>query len=344
MHMGAPCKRRLYLGLLALAATSFAATSGRADEIRLKDGKKLYGVIVAYEDNMFKVKTDFGYVLVEKDKIAQIIPNTPAQGDASKGEPQPAAKSSTETQPKAEPAVATSSSATPGVTNASAKDIAPAGPTKRERAAAIVNNSNARPALPTANAGTTDTAAPALKTSASAPKTTLATVAAPPPPPKEEPPANREEIQGNLYINHSHGFHMYKAPSWQVIENAGQALPNAIVAMGTANESTLLVVGLEKTKAPLESAAKTVEARLHDVYENYRLISERKTVVSGLPGIEYRYRGLADNHDWSGTLVVVSRGADVFTVLGMTFADTDLIQIQENVIARAIASLDLNAK
>jgi hypothetical protein len=31
-------------------------------------------------------------------------------------------------------------------------------------------------------------------------------------------------------------------------------------------------------------------------------------------------------------------------VLGMTFADTDLIQIQENVIARSIASLDLNAK
>jgi hypothetical protein len=53
---------------------------------------------------------------------------------------------------------------------------------------------------------------------------------------------------------------------------------------------------------------------------------------------------MADNHDWSGTLVVVSRGADVFTVLGMTFADTDLIQIQENVIARSIASLDLNAK
>ena len=344
MHMGAPAKRRLYLALFALAATSLAATYGQADEIRLKDGKKLYGVIVAYEDNMFKVKTDFGYVLVEKDKIAQIIPNTPAQGDAGKGEPQPAAKPSTETQPKAEPAVATSSSTTPGVTNASAKDIAPVGPTKRERAAAIVNNSNARPALPTANAGTTDTAAPALKTSASAPKTTLATVATPPPPPKEEPPANREEIQGNLYINHSHGFHMYKAPSWQVIENAGQALPNAIVAMGTANESTLLVVGLEKTKAPLESAAKTVEARLHDVYENYRLISERNTVVSGLPGIEYRYRGMADNHDWSGTLVVVSRGADVFTVLGMTFADTDLIQIQENVIARSIASLDLNAK
>jgi hypothetical protein len=37
---------------------------------------------------------------------------------------------------------------------------------------------------------------------------------------------------------------------------------------------------------------------------------------------------------------VVARGEEVFTVLGMTFADTDLIQIQENVISRSIASLN----
>ena len=62
--------------LVVLAVALFGATAAaRADEIRLKDGKKLYGVIVAYEDNMFKVKTDFGYVLVEKDKIASIVPS-----------------------------------------------------------------------------------------------------------------------------------------------------------------------------------------------------------------------------------------------------------------------------
>jgi hypothetical protein len=342
--MGAPGNRRICLGLFALLATSLNATSVCADEIRLKDGKKLYGVIVSYEDNMFKVKTDFGYVLVEKDKIAQIIPNTPAEGETAKTEVWPAAKSGTETQTKPEPAVVNSTTQTSAVTNARAKEVAPSASSKRERAAAIVNNANTKPAIPAAASGTADTRAPSLNTAGGRPKSALATVAAPPPPPKEEPPANREEIQGNLYINHSHGFHMYKAPSWQVIDGAGQALPNAIVAMGTANESTLLVVGLEKTKGPLESAAKSVETRLHDVYDNYRLISERKTVVSGLPAIEYHYRGMADSHDWSGTLLVVSRGADVFTVLGMTFADTDLIQIQENVIARSIASLDLNVK
>src|ERR1700684_1958582 len=73
---------------MALCATAIAA---RADEIRLKDGKKLYGVIVAYEDNMFKVKTDYGYVLVEKDKIASIVPSTPAS-EAAKSDKAPVAK------------------------------------------------------------------------------------------------------------------------------------------------------------------------------------------------------------------------------------------------------------
>ena len=65
--------------LLLLAAFCTAASSARADEIKLKDGKKLYGVIVGFEDNMFRVKTDFGFVLVEKDKIASIVPVAPGE-------------------------------------------------------------------------------------------------------------------------------------------------------------------------------------------------------------------------------------------------------------------------
>jgi hypothetical protein len=103
-------------------------------------------------------------------------------------------------------------------------------------------------------------------------------------------------------------------------------------------------VGREKTKQPLEAAANVVERRLQDVYDDYHQTSQKKTVVGGLPAVEYRYRGKADDHDWSGTLVVVARGNDIFTALGMTFADTDLIQIQENVIAKAIASLDFNVR
>ena len=152
----------------------------------------------------------------------------------------------------------------------------------------------------------------------------------------------REDVQGNLYTNYTHGFRMYKAPSWQVIEDARQGLPNAIVAMGSYNRQTLLVVGKEDAKAPLDAAAKGVEQRLKETYDNYREIAQKKTTVGGLPAVEVHYRGMADDHDWSGTLVVISRGADVFTVLGMTYADNDLIQIQENIIERAIGSLDFS--
>lgn len=332
--MAVPGKRgsqRIALFALILGVAMFPA---RADEIRLKDGKKLYGVIVAFEDNMFKVKTDFGYVLVEKDKISSIVPSTPATP-----KPEPAAKKepsaetpkpATNSQPTAEPALVTSKDPSPAVTSASSKP------------SAKITNAAVRPELP-ANGPTKSAAAPNLKSSAPAPNASLSAVAPPPAPPKEpELPANREEIQGNQYTNYSHGFRMYKAPSWNLIEEARKTLPNAIVALGTSNESTLMVVGQEKTKEPLAPAAASVEKRLREIYDNYRQISQRKTTVGGLPGIEYRYRGLADNHDWSGTLVVISRGNDILTVLGMTYADNDLIQIQENVIARSIASLDFN--
>jgi hypothetical protein len=342
--MAVPNKRGPFLVAAFLLTFSAIAVPARADEIQLKDGKKLYGVIMAYEDNMFKVKTDFGYMLVEKDKIAKIIPSTPA----AKSEPQSAAKKDAaahpsqpaDSQPQAEPAVASSTEASTASTNASTK---PANPSTPGKATPKVTNVAVKPELP-ASAPAGNVAAPAIKGSAgNTPANGLSANGAAPAPPKEpEAPANREEIQGNLYTNYTHGFRMYKAPSWNLIEEARSALPNAIVALGTSNESTLMVVGEENTKETLDAAAAAVEKRLHDVYSNYQRLSQRKTVVGGLPAVEYQYRGTADDHAWSGRLVVVGRGKDVFTVLGMTYADTDLIQIQENVIARAIASLDFN--
>jgi len=326
-------------------ALCFAVLPARADEIRLKDGKKLYGVIVSFDDNMFKVKTDFGYVLVEKDKIASIIPATAATGSGT--ETQPAAKnapdamkSNSSKQSNPEPTTASGADSSAVASNASAKTLVPAAEKKNKPqkiATAVV-----KPELPPASSASAPNV-PALKGAVPAATTAPLASSTPPAPPKEpEVPAIREDVQRNLYTNYTQGFRMYKAPSWQLIDDARNALPNAIVAMGTSNQSTLMVVGREKTKQPLEAAAVTVENRLHEVYDNYQRASERKTVVGASPAIEYRYRGKADEHDWSGTLVVISRGGDIFTVLGMTYADSDLIQIQENVIAKAIASLSFD--
>jgi hypothetical protein len=341
LFMAVPHKRGPFLLAMCVLAFCASGLSARADEIRLKDGRKLHGVIVAYEDNMFKIKTDFGYELIEKDKIESIIPSTPA----GKSEAASAAKKDTTPLPsKTEGGAPTSSSETSATAaNASAKTADPGPAGKADKAAPKITNTAVKPEVP-ANTSAANVTAPAIKGSPAATANGLAPSAAAPAAPKEpELPANREEIQGNLYTNYTHGFRMYKAPSWSLIEEARGALPNAIVAMGTSNESTLMVVGEEKTKEPLDTAAAAVEKRLHDVYANYQRLSERKTVVGGLPAVEYKYRGKADEHDWSGRLVVVARGKDMFTVLAMTHADTDLIQIQENVIARAIASLDFSA-
>lgn len=343
--MSVPIKRGPFFLAATVLALSALDYSARADEIRLKDGKKLYGVIVAYEDNMFKVKTDYGYVLVEKDKIASIVPTTPAaksepeSGTKKDSAPHPS-KPATDSQPGAEPAVATSSDPSPAPSNASAKTVNPGPGGKSDKATPKTTNVAVKSEVA---AGAPATNASATTAKASAPEAAPAASTAAPAPPKEpELPPNREEITGNLYTNYTHGFRMYKAPSWNLIEEARSALPNAIVAMGTSNESTLMVIGEEKTKDSLDVASAAVEKRLHDVYANYQRVSQRKSVVGGLPAIEYQYRGKADEHDWSGKLVVISRGKDILTVLAMTYADSDLIQIQENVIARSITSLDFN--
>lgn len=320
---------RVLLGVGLFAAGLCAASVAWSDEIKLKDGKKLYGVIVGYEDNMFRVKTDFGFVLVEKDKIASIVPTGPGGDAAASAGGGKATSKPAEAKAKNQPA-ATDATSDGGAGTAS-------GPSS----AAKIIDAPVKPSLP-APTSAGKVPAPNLKANAAATNPVTAAASAPAPPNEPQLAPNHEEVQGTLYTNFSHGFRMYKAPSWGLIEDARQALPNAIVAMGTSNESTLMVVGQEKATDSLEKSATNLEKRLKEIYANYRLLSQRKTVVGGAPAMEYKYRGTADEHDWSGTLVVIGRGKDVLTMLGMTYADSDLIQIQENVIARAIASADFN--
>jgi hypothetical protein len=344
--------------LVVACATALMAFGTRADEIRLKDGKKLYGVIVAYEDNMFKVKTDFGFVLVEKDKIAAIIPTAPA-GTAAPKPDLPAAKKTAEKSeatreapalpaaPKkdAPPAPAKSATAVtrPKPGEPEKNKIAPKATSAAPTPAGAAPNSVAVDKTTAEKKPNPAPVAPAPpKSSAPAVPTVTAVSPAPAKPAPAQPPVNRESVEGNVYTNYTHGFRMYKPPSWKLIDDARKTIPNAIVAMGTSNESTLMVFGEEKSKKTLEATAADVEARLRDTYGNYRRISQRKTVAGGFPAMEIHYRGLADDHDWSGTLLIVSRSGDMFSILGMTYSDTDLIQIQENVIARAMASLEFN--
>src|SRR4029077_1688031 len=63
-------------------------------------------------------------------------------------------------------------------------------------------------------------------------------VAPPAPPPVPEPPVIRDEIRGNQYVNLTYGFQMYKPPSWELIPAARKALPDAVAALGTNDQTT----------------------------------------------------------------------------------------------------------
>jgi len=217
------------LALLGVLALGVAA---RADEFRLKDGTKISGMIVGYENDSFKVETAYGFALVRKDKIAEIIPSAP------KKEPEPKAKTTTPATPSPEPAPAASAA---GAKAAST----PA------NATAPVNTAAPGHALSTGifpDLSVKKDASPAKE------KPAAAVAPAPPPPTPTPPPASpepapiRDETRGNLYVNYTFGFQMYKPPSWDLIPAARKALPDAVAAMGTSDETTLLVIGREQGK------------------------------------------------------------------------------------------------
>jgi hypothetical protein len=137
---------------------------------------------------------------------------------------------------------------------------------------------------------------------------------------------------------------MYKPPSWDLIPAARKALPDSVAALGTFDQTTMLVIGREHAKDALDAHAAATEKALSGVYENYRLISNRHMTIAGFPAIEQRSRGTADGRDWSVILLTFMRGNDAFTLLGMTWASSDLIQVQENVISKTVNSLTFPAQ
>ena len=62
-----------------------------ADELKLKDGTKIVGTIVGFEENSFKVKTNYGFAVVQKDQVLSIsITDSAKKPDAEK-KPEPSA-------------------------------------------------------------------------------------------------------------------------------------------------------------------------------------------------------------------------------------------------------------
>ena len=287
---------------ITILSISLLAHGLRADEIKLKDGSKITGTIVGFEENSFKVKTSYGFAVVQKDQVVSIIVTDASKKSAS-----------------------TADKATADTSNA------PANKSAKIESAVTTNSTPASPAKP-------NSASPETAKVASAPAAESATK--PPPPPKPVAPEPvREQVVGNTYTNETYGFQMYKPPTWKVIEGAQTLLPGSITAMGTDDQTTYLLIGQEPAGKSLNSDIDATEHRLRDILDNFRPIDEKRLTISGVTAIERHFRGSVDQKDWSGVVVYLPRDTHVYTIFGMTLADTDLVQIQENVISRAISSL-----
>src|ERR1700722_5614350 len=315
--------RALPIALIALFALRPAL---RADELKLKDGTTITGTIVGFEENSFKVKTSYGFAEVQKDQVISIVISATAKKK--------------ESEKKSEPA---SDSSSASATASDAAKVSKSAPAKTPVKNSATTATSAAPS-DAASSHSAPTVATKPATNASAPSYAAANVPAPiPTPPAPAKPAApepmREEVSGNNYVNETYGFRMYKPPAWKVIEGARTLLPGSITAMGTDDQTTYLLIGQEPAGKSLNSDIDATEHRLRDILENFRPIDEKQLTISGVTATERHFRGSVDQKDWSGVVVYVPRDTHVYTIFGMTLADTDLVQIQENVISRAISSL-----
>lgn len=286
-----------------------------ADKLTLKDGAKISGTIVGFEQNSFKVKTSYGFALVEKSKVASI-----RLVDA----PEVALKEKSQGRLKRH--VAAHASAPHKTASVSTR----AAIATQDRAAKNKSGTLATAATARLNPATATTAAPS-------PAAKSATSVPPPIRSKKEP--IREEVNGNTYINETYKFRMYKPPDWEILDGARSVLPGAIAAMGTDNQTTYLLVGQEQAVGSLGSAMIAMDTRLRGMLDSFQPLGQERIRVSGDPALESRFRGSTNQNNWSGVVVLVPHDARLYTIFGMTRGDDTLVQIEENVIHRTIASL-----
>lgn len=315
---------------LFIAAGLVFVSAARADEIHLKDGTKIIGTIVGYEKNSFRVKTAYGFAEIQRSAVESITVSTAAKDEKEKS--------------PAKPEKAKSEDAAKHDGSLKSADSHEAVPEKKPEAAAAKSNPPAVSAVnfpyPVATAETRPAVtAPASQVVVAQNANPAATPAATAP----EPAPVKEEVRGNQYINETYGFQMYKPPDWDVIEGARAALPGSIVAMGTSDQTTYLIIGLVPASGTLQAQIAATNDRLAGSFEGYQPEKIRETTVAGLAAHEYEFHGAANDKEWTGTVALIQRGGNFLTILGVTSMNTDLVQMEQNVISRTIASLQFTA-
>ena len=165
----------------------------------------------------------------------------------------------------------------------------------------------------------------------------------PSPPPVSHPldvplPAHlQEHLDGNTYTNDTFQFSMYKPPDWKVYEGLPKETGSGIMAMGTEDEQTLVMVDRQVWSGAPMLTSSEAEAKLRQTYQEYRLISEEPFVCDGKTAMRRTFTGILEGAEWHGVAVHVIQGNMVFGITGLTAAET--YQFQEAIFSKIFKTL-----
>jgi hypothetical protein len=147
----------------------------------------------------------------------------------------------------------------------------------------------------------------------------------------------QEHVDGNTYFSDTFQFSMFKPPDWKIYEGVPKETGSGIMAMGTEDEQTLLIVDRQVWSGTPKLTSDQVEANLRQTYQEYHRISEEAFECDGLPATRRTFAGVLDSAEWHGVAVHVIHGNMVFGIIGLTSAEN--FQFQEAIFNKIIKTL-----
>lgn len=148
-----------------------------------------------------------------------------------------------------------------------------------------------------------------------------------------------EQVRATAYVNETYRFQIFKPPTWRSYPQLVKPQTPLVAALGTPDETTLLLIGRESFKGALADYVRLTERSLQRLYENYRREEENPTQVAGLPAIERHFTGSAEGRFWTGVAVYFARGHEHFTLLGLTAAGEET-PFQQTLLRKVVSSLE----
>jgi len=145
-------------------------------------------------------------------------------------------------------------------------------------------------------------------------------------------------VTATSYTNETYHFQMFKPPTWRSYPQLVKPQTPLVAALGTPDETTLLLIGQEYFGGALADYVRLTEPSLERLYENYRREGESPAQVAGLPAIERRFTGNAEGRFWTGLALYFARGRQHFTLLALTAAGEET-PFQQTVLRKVVTSL-----